>query len=590
MNDKPKLAHHRLETISYPGAGQVALSGGLSARYLGNQRYLADIYERKKDWMLEPFRNRGQEWVLEPLRNRKQELNWAGEYAGKWLDAAVVTANSRHDEGLGECAGAFAASLIATQEPDGYLGIEAPAHRAQAEWDLWNVKYSMTGLLTHYEVYQAEASLRAALRAGEWLIDRFGMVLDSNNPFFHSPSEGGVSVDILDQFVRLYRFTHERKFLDFVSSVLAHFPYVVEMRSTRKAPLTHAYMLSGYLGGVVELAALDDFKEELQWVAGVWEDLVAHHLYPTGSLGYREHLRESAPNDTPVDNGQPEKHHQETCATVEWLLLNARLHRATGEARYVQRMEQTIYNALLAAQSADGMSWMYYTPLRYEKRWFTGPTSCCYWSGPRGIAHLPEWVYALDSDGIRVNLYESSDATLRLDGRDVAVKQVSLYPDSGTVTLEIRPEIPLSFTLRLRIPFHAGETQVKLNGRPIPAVPVAAGYYELHRRWSRGDRVAMEFGIPVAVHHFLNDQYGVLVRGPEVLAVEQRDNVSLELDQLMLREGLVLRSIEPLDGRRRYMGDVQANGRSVPVVFTPYADCGGDGARFRTAFPVSGKL
>jgi len=78
------------------------------------------------------------------------------------------------------------------------------------------------------------------------------------------------------------------------------------------------------------------------------------------------------------------------------------------------------------------------------------------------------------------------------------------------------------------------------------------------------------------------------MRGPEVLAVDQRDNGSLDLDQLMLREGLVLRSIAPMDGRRRYMSEAEANGRSVQVVFTPYADCGGDGARFRTAFPVSG--
>lgn len=587
MDDKPTLAHNRLETIGYPGSGQVALSGRLFARYQGNQRYLMDIYERKKDWMLEPFRNRGQAWVLEPLRNQKQELNWAGEYAGKWLDAAAVTAASSHDEGLGECAGVFATALIATQESDGYLGIEAPAQRAQAEWDIWNVKYSMTGLLTHYEVYRAEASLRAATRAGEWLINRYGVVFDSNNPFFHSPSEGGVSVDIIDQLVRLYRFTHDRKFLNFVSSVLTHFSHVVEMRSTRKAPLTHAYMLSGYLGGVAELAALDDFKEELPWVEGVWEDVIAHHVYPTGSLGYREHLMESAPNDTPVDNGQPERHHQETCATVEWLLLNARLHQATGGVRYVQSMEQTIYNALLAAQSADGMNWMYYTPLRYEKRWFTGPTSCCYWSGPRGIAHLPEWIYALDGDGIRVNLYESSEALLQLDRHDVAIQQVSRYPDSGTVTVQIQPEKTRGFTLRLRIPFRSGEARLKLNGRPFPAQSGADGYYSIRRQWSKGDQLVMEFDIPVAVHYFLNNQYGVLLRGPEVLAVDQRDNGSRDLDQLKLREGLVLRSIDPVGGRRRYIGELEAEGRPAQVVFTPYADCGDDGARFRTAFPVT---
>src|SRR5439155_25105219 len=147
--------------------------------------------------------------------------------------------------------------------------------------------------------------------------------------------------------------------------------------------------------------------------------------------------------DTPVDHGQPDRHHKETCAPVEWLLFNTRLYQATGKARYMQAMEQTIYNALLAAQSMDGQQWLYYLPLRYEKTWFTGPTSCCYWSGPRGIARLPEWVYALDSDGLRVNLYEASRARVQMQGQDVRVEQLTRFPDSGPVALRIEPDRPL---------------------------------------------------------------------------------------------------------------------------------------------------
>ena len=152
---------------------------------------------------------------------------------------------------------------------------------------------------------------------------------------------------------------------------------------------------------------------------------------------------------------------------MEWLLFNAVLYQATGRVRYIERMEQTIYNALLAAQSLDGLQWMYFTPLRYEKRWFTGPTSCCYWSGPRGIARLPGWVYAIDNEGILVNLYELGEATLQLDDKAVSIKQISLYPDIGKVSLEVKPAVPVTFTVRLRIPSRASEVQFKLNGQPI---------------------------------------------------------------------------------------------------------------------------
>ena len=54
-------------SLAYPQPGQVALSGRLSTRYVGNRHYLAEIYERRKDWMLEPFQHRGQAWLLEPV-------------------------------------------------------------------------------------------------------------------------------------------------------------------------------------------------------------------------------------------------------------------------------------------------------------------------------------------------------------------------------------------------------------------------------------------------------------------------------------------------------------------------------------------
>jgi len=575
-----------INSVQYPRCDQVTLTGRLSARYQGNLRYLAHIYETREDWMLEPFRYRGMDWVLEPLRNKKAELAWAGEYAGKWLDAAALSVSDAGDEQLDQPAARFASELITTQESGGYLGIELPARRGPgSDWDVWNVKYAMTGLLTYFETSQDEAALYAAVRCGEWLIKQFGMVTAADHPFFSSTMEGGANVVVLDQLARLYRFTGERKFLEFANTVVTHYPPLERMRRTYQAPLWHAYNLAGYLGGVVELAIASNCKAELIWVEKVWEDITSRHLYPTGSLSFSEHLSETAPNDTPVENGEPTRHHQETCATVEWLLFNAVLYQATGRVRYMERMEQTIYNALLAAQSLDGLQWMYFTPLRYEKRWFTGPTSCCYWSGPRGIARLPGWVYARDNDGLRVNLYESGEATLQLDDKVVSIKQISLYPDLGKVSLEVKPAAPASFTLRLRIPPGASEVQLKLNGQSIRPDSVEDGYFGCRRIWSQDDSIEMEFDIPGTVRDFLGTRYGIIVRGPEVLAVDQQDNPALDLDQITLRDQIILNRIGPVNVRRRYQGEVTVDGRSAQVVFTPYADCGGDGARFRTAFP-----
>jgi len=575
------------ETIHYPAPDQVRITGRLFSRFQGNLGYLEDIYEKKRDWMLEPFQNRGMEWVIEPRRNQKGELPWAGEYAGKWLDAAALTASSSNDEQLKRYCSSFATSLVETQEPDGYLGIEAPAKRGgNSEWDLWNIKYAMTGLLAYYEAFRDKSSLDAALRCSDWLINQYGMQPDANSSFYHSAEEGGVSMMIDDDLVQLFRITGEKKYLKFAASVVTNFAPIARMRYTQSPLLAHAYNMLGYLGGAVELFSLENASNELRWVEKVWEDLVDQHLYPTGSLGYNELLRKSAPNDTPVENGQPERHHQETCATVEWLLFNARLYQVTGNVRYVQKMEQTIYNALLAAQSTDGMNWMYYTPLRYEKRWFMGPTSCCYWSGPRGIARIPVWVYAVDKEGIFVNLYESSEATIVIDGQTVVVRQISSFPDEGRVKLRLQTGVPLDFTLRLRNPFQGSGVQFKLNEMPISLEPEADGYFHIRRKWRTDDQVEMEFRLPISVRHFLSEQYGFVVRGAEVLSVNQKDNPSLELDQISLPEEMTLTSLHSAAGRRCYVGESFSDGQMVQVVFTPYADCGGEGSRFRTAFPI----
>lgn len=102
-----------------------------------------------------------------------------------------------------------------------------------------------------------------------------------------------------------------------------------------------------------------------------------------------------------------------------------RLYKATGHVKYIDALERVCYNALLAAQSTDGMKWTYYTPLRYTKKWFQGPTNCCFWSGPRGIARIPEMVYSVDEQGLRVDLFEQSKAKLKVKGKEVSIDQMT---------------------------------------------------------------------------------------------------------------------------------------------------------------------
>ena len=122
------------------------------------------------------------------------------------------------------------------------------------------------------------------------------------------------------------------------------------------------------------------------------------------------------------------------------------------------------------------------------------------------------------------------------------------------VRVEVKPAATASFTLRVRIPPGASEVQFKLNGQPVLPDSVEDGYFGFRRIWSQGDWIEMEFDIPVTVRDFLDAHYGIVVRGPEVMSVDQQDNPALDLDQITLREQMTLNSIGPVNGRDRYQG------------------------------------
>jgi len=564
----PASAGDAAEAVAPASVRAVRLAGPLGRRHRANVDYLLHLCHTEGEAMVNAFRERGV---------RKQDRGWDGEYAGKWLDAAALTAANLRDAELTDRAHFMANALIEAQADDGYMGIEGPAKRGKAAWDVWNHWYAITGWLTHYETFGDAASLAAAKRAGRWLIKHYGPIDADHRRFFRGAWGGGCNVDVAGQLVRLYRHTGDDAFRAFAASAIAQYPPIQTMRETRRPPLTHAYVLSAYLGGVVELALSGGgHGDELPWVEAVWQRMRDEHLYPTGSLGLGERLREPPPAE------EPDAKMQETCATVEWLLLSYRLYRATGHARYMHEIERTVYNALLAAQSADGMSWMYYTPLRYEKRWFSGPTRCCYWSGPRGIARLPMLVYATDADGVRVDLLETSTATLAVDGREVEIRQASDYPAAGRTTITLTPPEPMRLALKVRIPRHATQPTLTVNGKPADGPVKPGAYVNPVREWQAGDRVTIAFDMPARVVPM--GENVCLARGPQFLAADARDNPDLDLAAVAVPESITLRTAEPAGDRPRYAVTLLARGEPRRVLLTPYADAGNDGARFTAVF------
>lgn len=588
------------EAVVLPSPASVQLDpeGRLGERFQGNINYLRYQHDYYGEEMLEAFATRH----YSP--GKLLERVWDGEYAGKWLDAATRTAVNTGDDAQLAMVDAFAASLRQYQQPDGYMGIKLPTDRVlndwEQDWDLWCQWNAMIGLLTHYELRGERASLETASGVGTWIVMTYGPIEDKNARFFQGRVTGGLTrVVVIGQLVRLYRHTANEDLIEFVRQVIQHYPPIQQMLSSGEPYLVHPYMLSAVLGGVVEFAQVTRDYEMLAKVEQVWDELVRDHLFPTGSLGDREDLSDGPLKDT------PDSQLQETCATTEWIFFTQSLYAITGRVKYAEALEQTSYNALLAAQSADGMKWCYWTPLRYSKHWFHGPTRCCFWSGPRGIARLPQLIYATKGNVIYVNFFETSSATLDTSGGQVHVTQDSKFPEIGNSTVTLKTPPGWKGTLRIRVPGWSTDFQAKLNGSLVPNDSKVDGYCDVNLEESSEHQIEVQFDIPLMLEQLSGDNY-VMRRGPEVLSIDVRDNIDTWLgadDLISIPADIALEHIKsyrkyqwpgPTDAngsRRRYGVSLNDGRTSEPrsVILTPYADAGNEGAAFRTVFPLAQK-
>ena len=215
----------------------------------------------------------------------------------------------------------------------------------------------------------------------------------------------------------------------------------------------------------------------------------------------------------------------ETCVTVTWIQLNAHLLRLTGEARFADELERSVYNQLCGAQQPDGRAWVYYCEMEGKKPYTSNlDGQCCLSSGPRGFALVPTFAITTDADGAVVNFFNPGTAGLRLrDGTAVRLGIDTGYPYSGQITLTVDPAESHEFALKLRKPKWCNQASLKVNDAPVDAKPAADGYVTLRRTWKQGDKVELNLTLEprLVLGDHLNADRAALLYGPLVLAADR---------------------------------------------------------------------
>jgi hypothetical protein len=514
------------------------------------------LHRQEEYYLLWPFQEHmpvaTKGWMVEnPPHPEISHGDWQGEFMGTWIDAACNSAWHANDAELRQKIDKMVIDWLATQEEDGYLGTFDEKDRWKS-WDVWIQAHDLIGLLSYYRFTGSEKTLEAAVRIAERILQDFG----PGKEYLHTgPHRGMASSAILEPMVWLYWETGNDQYLHFCE-------WLVNLDwEAPEGPALLSSLLSGNgvantangkgaemlicFSGLVELYRATQNERYLKPVLIAWDDIVQHHLYVTGSASTGECFQANylLRNDGIYHMG-------ETCVSMTWLYLNLNLGRLTGDARFYDMAEQTLYNHLLGAQSPDGRGWAYYMGLRDSKRfrWHTDP-DCCPSRGVRALAQMPMHIINNRGDGLVINFYEDSEANFYLSsGLNIQTRMETRYPFAGNVKLTVRPKDPSAFIVYLRLPGWCESWQLNVNGVSQQISPDISGYLVLDRSWKCEDLIELHLEMPVTV---LVDDLGnhgrvAVSRGPLVYAADTHylpegkilDDVILLLNRSHPNEGI----------------------------------------------------
>jgi DUF1680 family protein len=517
----------------------------------------------------------------------------------KIIEGASYSLTVHPDPALDKYVDSLITIIAAAQEPDGYLytartidpqhphewaGKERWINEANGSHELYNSGHLFEAAAAHYKATGKRNLLDVALKNAELLTTVFGPGKRNDSPG-HEIVEMGL--------VKIYRLTGERKYLD-----LAKFFIDCrgkEMDSTRIYSQDHKPFIqqdeavghavrAGYLySGVADVAALTGNKDYIRAIDKIWDNVVSKKLYITGGIGAR-HGGESFGNNYELPNLTA---YNETCAAIANVYWNYRMFLLHGESKYIDVLERSLYNNVIAGVGQNGSTFFYANPLACDGKykfnqgalsrqpWFN--CSCCPTNLCRFLPSVPGYIYAQKENSIYVNLFIGSTATIKLNGKiPLEISQETRYPWDGAVKIKVNPAKKLPFAVYLRIPGWAHDQPVpsdlysylspvdeffsiRINGNYVE-YKTANGYAVITRQWKPEDII--EYVLPMNIHRVIANNNVIedsgkvaLERGPVVYCLEGIDND--QIDDLVLPDGVHLwveDSVNQLSGVKTLVG------------------------------------
>jgi hypothetical protein len=489
----------------------------------------------------------------------------------KWLEAVGwVFADSDLDQSVKE---RLADQLVATEEllraaqqPDGYLNsyfqVHFPRERfIQLQWghELYCAGHLIQAAVALHRTTGQTGLLEVACRMADCLVAAVGVQPGQIDGVCGHP-------EIETALVELYRETGDERYLNQARYFIdrrghgllgdGHFGrhYWQDHLPLRDAPSAegHAVRQMYLLAGAADLYVETGDETLLAALKRIWAEMVATKTYLTGGIG-AHHKDESFGDPYELPN---ERSYCETCAAISSIMFSWRMLMITGEAKYADLIERTLYNGFLAGVSLDGQRYIYANPLQvreghvsrgndgdYQRvSWFR--CACCPPNVMRMLASLEHYVLLGSPTRTVLHQYMAGRFAAELAEGEVVLEVTTDYPWDGTVTVRIVNAPDRPWELALRVPDWAEQPSLTVNGGESGSSP-ADGWWTVQREWHEGDEVVLV--LPLQPRFTTADPRVDAARdtvaleyGPLVYCLEAVDNPGHRLDDITIHTAATL--------------------------------------------------
>ena len=451
-------------------------------------------------------------------RDDSADERWRGEYFGKQMRGACYAYMYTCDEELYDILTWATEEILKTQDEYGRIS----TYRMDNEfcgWDMWCRKYVLTGLQHYYRICRDEELKKRILTACckhlDYIADKLGtgkMDITSTSKWWGAVN----SCTILEPTVEMYKMTGRAEYLAFARYIISTGGSsdcnLVELAldgslMPYEYPVTKAYEMMSFYEGLIAYYEVTKEQKYLDAAQRFLDAVAKTDITVIGCAGCTHELFD---HSAVKQMEYSDQIMQETCVSVTWIRIMARMYLLTGDGKYYDQIERTGYNALYGSlntkqcEQKELVSGLYlpaktfdsYSPLYMNRRgrgiggYLTLANGeyggCCVAIGACGVSLMPLLAVVRDEAAVCVN--QQFSGTVKVtdsSGKEVSLKFESRAPLQDICVIHIQDECDLN--LKIRKPSWCKAMLV--NG----SIVSDAEHYDASGHYRAGDRIIFEW-------------------------------------------------------------------------------------------------